>query len=184
MNQGNESELKMSSCCKPHTILTTFNSLSYKEFCSQQKSYLKILKDYSHKKMHDPLIIYYEMNVHRIETREICNNLSSLNYEYILCEGYHEHILITFKILDSNTFTYFPLLNSVGSLISLHTSAVLCLNHITTNKLPLYLKISPRHESKFVRTFLKFTHMEFQYNTIKSRILNIVKHSVICKNNK
>ena len=124
------------------------------------------------------------MDVHHINIGEISNSLSSLNYEYIICEGYKKHLIFTFNILDSSSFRYFPLLNNLGSLVSVHTSAILCLNHITTNKLPLYLKLNPKDESKFVRTFLKFTHQEFQYNTIKSRILHIVKHITTCKNKK
>ena len=63
---------------------------------------------------------------------------------------------------------YFTLLSQI-QIVSLHTVADLCMNHLTTNRLPMYMSLSPANESKFVRTFLKLSRLELHYNSIKKQ---------------
>lgn len=60
------------SCCKPNQIVQTLNSMSYSEFASQKQTFLKILKDYSYKKLIDTLIFFLHHGHQRY----------SKNYEY------------------------------------------------------------------------------------------------------
>ena len=74
---------------------------------------------------------------------------------------------------------YFTLLSQL-QVVSLHTVANLCMNHLATNRLPLYMSLNTTNESKFVRTFLKLSKFEFHYSSIKYRIPAIINHNYDC----
>ena len=100
--------------------------------------------------------------------------------QYIICEGYKNSLIFCDYLLSVENFMYFPLLSHV-QILSLHTVADLCLNHLTTNRLPLYMSLNRNNELKSVRTFLKLTQLELQYNSIKQRIPAITYHNQNCK---
>lgn len=77
-------------------------------------------------------------------------------------KGYNHHLLFTTTIVTPEKFKYFELFKEKEQLVSLHTVAILCLNHIATNQLPVYLNILPTTEQKVIKTFLKFTQNELQ----------------------
>lgn len=118
-----------------------------------------------------------------VKTMNIAENLNDTDIQYIICEGYKTHLIFTNAALDSEKFKYYTLINGIGNLVSVHTSAILTLNHLSVNKLPIYLHFDVKEESKFVRTFLKFCYTEFQYNTIKPRLSNIIKYAINCNKN-
>ena len=100
--------------------------------------------------------------------------------QYVICEVYKNSLIFCDYLLTVENFMYFTLLSQV-QIVSLHTVANLCMNHLTTNRLPLYVSLNTSNESKFVRTFLKLTRYELHYNSIKDRIPAIITHNDSCK---
>ena len=48
----------------------------------------------------------------------------------------------------------------------------------------MYMSLKASTETKLIRTFLKLCKVDFQYNTIKGRISNVIKHNSNCKRTK
>ena len=117
-----------------------------------------------------------------MKTNSIIVQIQNLrNVQYVICEGYKTTLIFCDYLLTADNFMYFALL-SQPQMVSLHTSANLCLNNLTVNRLPIYLSLCKGNESKFVRTFLKLSKLELHYNAIKGRITAITKHQTDCNN--
>lgn len=162
------------------------SELSFPEFTLQKANYLAILKENS-LKQNNISIFYYviDSSIH-VKTNSIILQMQTIkNVEYLICEGYKTTFIFCNNVLTVDNFMYFPLL-SHPQLVSLHTCANLSLNHLSTNKLPMYISLTPENESKFVKTFLKLARTELHYNALKSRIIAITKHAQTCnkKNDK
>lgn len=171
-------------CCKNQLIMKRLSRLSYIEFNNQKLNFLTILKEVSIQVPTNPIFYYIMDNSIHVKTNSMILQIQNLrNMQYVVCEGYKTTLIFCDYILTAENFMYFALL-SQSQIVSFHTCANLCLNHLTVNRLPMYMSLSSANKSKFVRVFLKLSRLELHYNAIKSRITAITNHNRNCKEKK
>ena len=167
-------------CCKNEAIAKKVTSLSYMEFINQKEEYCKILKDISIKSKHDRMYFYLMDSSIHVKTNSFLLQIQNIKkIQYVICEGYKNSLIFCDYLLTVENFMYFLLL-SQAQIVSLHTVANLSMNHLSRNRLPLYMSLNQTNESKFVRTFLKLSDFELHYTSIKHRIAAIIKHNDNC----
>ena len=167
-------------CCRNEDVAKKLTSLTHMEFMNQKQEYCKILKDISVKSIYDRMYFYSMDSSIHVKTNSILLQIQSIKkIQYVICEGYKNSLIFCDHMLSVENFMYFPLL-SQAQLVSLHTVANLSMNHLSKNRLPLYMSLNQTNESKFVRTFLKLTDFELHYTSIKHRIPAIIKHNSSC----
>ena len=86
---------------------------------------------------------FYSMDssIH-VKTNSIIMQIQNLKQiQYVICEGYKNSLIFSDYLLTQENFIYFTLL-SQPQLVSLHTIANLSLNHLSKNKLPLYMSLN------------------------------------------
>ena len=168
-------------CCKNDAVAKKLTDITYLEFINQKQEFCQILKQISLKTENNQMYFYIMDSSINVKTNSLIIQLQSLKgIQYVVCEGYKSTLIFCDYLLNIENFMYFTLLSQV-QVISLHTVANLSMNHLATNRLPMYMSLNNSNESKFVRTFLKFTRYELHYNSIKNRIPAIIKHSDNCK---
>ena len=167
-------------CCKNEAMGKQLTNLSYMEFINQKSEFCRILKQICVKTPSDQMYFYiFDSSIH-VKTNSLILQIQNIKkIQYVICEGYKHSLIFCDQLLSIENFLYFTLLSRV-QLVSLHTVANLCMNHLATNRLPLYMSLDIVNKSKFVRTFLKLTKFEFYYNSIKHRIPSIIKHNHDC----
>ena len=155
-------------------------NLTYVEFINQKQEYCNILKNISAKPEQSRMYFYSMDSSIHVKTNSVLSQIQNLKkIQYVISEGYKNSLIFCDYLLTLENFIYFPLL-SQPQLVSLHTVANLSMNHLSKNRLPLYMSLNQTSESKFVRTFLKLTDYELHYNSIKHRIPATIKHSHNC----
>ena len=112
--------------------------ISYEQFIRDKVTYMKLLKENSIRPptSSSTLLFGYELKNKTISVEDYVIELNNNSYYYILAKGYNINLFTTI-ILEVDKFRYYELLKRKNSLVSLHTIAILVLNHITLNKLPI-----------------------------------------------
>ena len=171
---------RVQHCCKNDAMAKQLVNLTNTEFMNRKSEILRIIKLISLKTQTDQMYFYYFDSSIHVKTNSLISQIQGIKKtQYVICEGFKQSLLFCDQLLTINNFLYFTLLSQV-QIVSLHTVANLCMNHLATNRLPLYMSLDAANESKFVRTFLKLTKFELHYNSIKHRITSIIKHAPDC----
>ena len=180
MTKEKRSILENPYCCNNDAIAKKLISLPYTEFMNQKQQYCAILKNISIKSELTRMYFYLMDSSIHVKTNSVIAQINNLKkIQYVISEGYKNSLLFCDYMLTPQNFIYFPLL-SQPQLVTLQTIANLSMNHLTTNRLPLYMSLNQTNESKFVRTFLKLADYELHYNSIKHRIPSIIRHNNSC----
>ena len=138
-----------SFCCDNEKTLYIFNSVSFSSFNINRWMYMKTLEKFTNStKTFNYAVLY----VHEVDggfsKHEIEITLSEIDFiKFILILGWKKHLLLLPNPLN-DSFKYFVLTDGSKE-ITLHTAAILMLNHMRQNRMPMLYNFSKEYFNKF-----------------------------------